>query len=550
MRSLPLVQLDNVSVSLSGRRILHDLNWRWQPGESWAVLGANGSGKSTFLRLIAGEVHPEPGGDGRRTYALNGEPAASAVGVREQVAFVSPEQQERYLNMEWVRTGRDVLLTGFHRTDYLYQRLTAGQRVAAAKVAEQFRLGPLLRRDVQTLSQGEFRRVLIARALLGRPKLLLLDEFTDGLDAAMRAGLLAAVQRAAESGTHVLLATHREDELLPALGRRLVLEGGSMLVAKGRKASPANHANENAGRWSSPLTLAPTGGEGRVRGQPASNANPSDLATASGLNLKRLPVHARSPDSPSPRPSPPMGAREQRAAARPASLRSLRPFAATDFLFRLRNVSVYRDRKAVLRNFNWEMGSGEHWTVTGPNGCGKSTFLKLLLGELHPALGGTIHRFGETRRHTLWEIRARVGYVGPDLQTAYRDELTAREVVASGWFASIGLMDAVTRAQWRRVDEVVEQFDLSELARENFLRLSYGQRRRVLLARAVVHRPQVLLLDEPLDGLDGDSLAHIREYLAEWNLAGTALVTVAHRPDVLARRPPLPQSSWPHFGPT
>ena len=212
MKRLPIVQLDDVCVSLAGKRILHGVNWRWRPGESWAVLGANGSGKSTFLRLVAGELHPDPVDGGRRTYGLNGEASTSAVGVRERIAFVSPEQQERYLNIEWVRTGRDVLLTGFHQTDYLYRRLTAEQKAAAKKIAEELRLGPLLRRDVQTLSQGEFRRVLIARALLGRPRVLLLDEFTDGLDAAMRATLLAAVQRTADSGTSVLLATHREED--------------------------------------------------------------------------------------------------------------------------------------------------------------------------------------------------------------------------------------------------------------------------------------------------------------------------------------------------
>ncbi|MEQ2007493.1 MAG: ATP-binding cassette domain-containing protein, partial [Limisphaerales bacterium] len=247
MKRLPLVQLDDVSVSLAGKRILHGVNWRWQPGESWAVLGANGSGKSTFLRLVAGELHPDPVGGGRRTYGLNGELSTSAVGVREQIAFVSPEQQERYMNIEWIRTGRDVLLTGFHQTDYLYQRLTTEQKSAAETLAEELRLGPLLRRDVQTLSQGEFRRVLIARALLGRPRVLLLDEFTDGLDAATRDALLAAVQRAAEKGTSVLLATHREDELLPALRRRLVLEEGR--VAKSERAA--------SGR-----TLSPIGGEG------------------------------------------------------------------------------------------------------------------------------------------------------------------------------------------------------------------------------------------------------------------------------------------------
>ena len=214
-------------------------------------------------------------------------------------------------------------------------------------------------------------------------------------------------------------------------------------------------------------------------------------------------------------------------------MRSLRPFAAEPFLFRLRNVSVYLDRKPILKNLDWEMRPGEHWAITGPNGSGKSTFLKLLLGELHPAIGGSIQRFGEPQRHTLWEIRARTGYVGPDLQTAYRDALTAREVVASGWFASIGLLDAVTRAQWRRVDEVLAQLSLSNLAREQFLHLSYGQRRRVLLARALVHRPKVLLLDEPLDGLDAESLARMRRHLSELSQTGIALVVVTHRHEEL-----------------
>ncbi len=481
----PLVQLDNVSVSLAGRRILHGITWRWRRGESWAVLGANGSGKSTFLRLVAGELHPDPVDGGRRTYGLDGEVSASAAGVREQVAFVSPEQQERYLNLEWVRTGRDVLLTGFHQTDYLYRRLTAEQLAAAGKLAEELRLGPLLRRDVQTLSQGEFRRVLIARALLGKPRVLLLDEFTDGLDHAMRATLLAAVQRAAETGTSVLLATHREDELLPVLRRRLVLEDGS-IAAKGRK----EHKGEREGNSQLSTLNSQLSAKDGVR--------PLEVGSWK-LNGERSP------------------------------LRSLRPFAAKSFIFRLRNVSVYLDRKPVLKHLDWEMRPGEHWAITGPNGSGKSTFLKLLLGELHPAVGGTIQRFGERQRHTLWEIRARTGYVGPDLQTAYRDALTVREVVASGYFASIGLLDAVTRTQWRRVDEVLAELSLSDLARKPYLHLSYGQRRRVLLARALVHRPQVLLLDEPLDGLDGESLHEMRRHLVTLSRNGTTLLVVSHR---------------------
>jgi molybdate transport system ATP-binding protein len=484
MKRLPLVQLDNVSVSLAGKRILHGLNWRWQPGECWAVLGANGSGKSTLLRLVAGELHPDPVDGGRRTYGLTGELSTSAVGVREQVAFVSPEQQERYLNIEWIRTGRDVLLTGFHQTDYLYQRLTAEQKTAAEKLAGELRLGPLLRRDVQTLSQGEFRRVLIARALLGRPCVLLLDEFTDGLDTATRGALLAAVQRAAESGTSVLCATHRADELIPALRRRLELADGRV-VANGSR----GHKRE------------------RMRNvqRPTLNVQRSTGDDVRSLEDGRWKLNVES--------------------------------SFPSFLFRLRNVSVYLDRKPVLKNLTWTMRPGEHWAVTGPNGSGKSTFLKLLLGEQHPAVGGTIERFNETRRHTLWEIRARVGYVGPDLQTAYRDDLTVAQVVASGCFASIGLLDDVTPVQWRRVRTLLDQFALAGLAREKFLRLSYGQRRRVLLARALVHHPQVLLLDEPLDGLDAASLAQMRAHLGELSRQKITLLAVTHRREELPEVP-------------
>lgn len=487
MKRLPLVQLDEVSVSLTGKRILHGINWRWQPGESWALLGANGSGKSTLLRLVAGELHPDPVNGGQRTYGLDGEATSSAVGVRERIAFVSPEQQERYLTLEWIRTGRDVLLTGFHQTDYLYQRLTAEQKAAAETIADELRLGPLLRRDVQTLSHGEFRRVLIARALLGKPRVLLLDEFSDGLDATMRAALLAAVGRAIETGTSVLCATHRADELIPALRRRLVLEEGRVVSAR-----PAGI---------------------RCRSSPA-----ADGVDASAVKISEAAQAHRN---------------SHRSLRAVRDEEALKRVPAGDFLFRLRNVSVYLDRKPILKNLSWEMRPGEHWAITGPNGSGKSTFLKLLLGELHPAVGGTIERFGETRRHTLWEIRARVGYVGPDLQTAYRDDLTVVQVIASGYFASIGLLDDVTPAQWRRVMELLEEFALAHLGQTPFLRLSYGQRRRILLARALVHVPQVLLLDEPLDGLDFESLAKMRANLSKLSCQRINLVVVTHRREEL-----------------
>src|SRR6185436_16837481 len=99
--SPPLIELVNVGVALGGRPVLHGLHWALRPGEHWAVLGGNGSGKSTFLKLIRGEVWPSPGSNARRTYAFDGAPQTSAVGIRQLVALVSPELQQRYLRQEW-----------------------------------------------------------------------------------------------------------------------------------------------------------------------------------------------------------------------------------------------------------------------------------------------------------------------------------------------------------------------------------------------------------------------------------------------------------------
>src|SRR3954454_13775182 len=113
----PLVQLRDVDVALNGHIVLQDLNWQLKPGEKWAILGGNGSGKSTFLRLVRGEIWPAPAGKGERWYGLNGNPQRSPLGAREKMGFVSPELQQRYLQQEWSLTGREVIHSGFYNSD-------------------------------------------------------------------------------------------------------------------------------------------------------------------------------------------------------------------------------------------------------------------------------------------------------------------------------------------------------------------------------------------------------------------------------------------------
>jgi molybdate transport system ATP-binding protein len=190
---------------------------------------------------------------------------------------------------------------------------------------------------------------------------------------------------------------------------------------------------------------------------------------------------------------------------------------------------VYVDHRAVLRSLDWEIRPGEHWAVVGPNGSGKSTLLRLLHGDLAPALGGVIERAGFPRGTPLEDFRRTVGVLSPQLQSDHaREDLTVEEIVMSGRHASIGLNSAASSADRRAARRVLTAFDLTGLAARKPRQLSYGQLRRVLLARALVNRPKLLLLDEPCTGLDAASRAVVLARLEELARSGVQVVMATH----------------------
>jgi molybdate transport system ATP-binding protein len=455
----PLIELKNVDVRLDGRLVLTRVNWQFLCHQHWAVLGGNGAGKSTFLKLVRGEVWPVPG-NGERIYRLDRKEQRTAVGVKEQVPLVSPEAQDQYLQRHWKLRVIDVIYSGFRGTDYLYKFPTPAQRQRAGDVIALLGIDRLLKRNVQSLSTGELRRVLIARALVARPKVLLLDEVCDGLDALVRQRFLETLNGIASAGTQIVYTTHRVEEMIPALTHAAILDQGRIV-------------------W-----------RGRADEMPRRS-----------------------------RPSPPRPAPKKTSSV---------DFSGTKILIRVDNASVYLDRKRVLRDVCWQMQKGENWAVFGANGAGKTTFLKLLAGEVHPALGGHVQRFDLTPRNTLWDIRQRVGFLSPSLQASYREHLTGAEVVASGFFGSVGLRRRVTRRQWQCVADLLEMFRVPHLEKLAILKMSYGELRKILLLRALVHNPAIILCDEPFDGLDSDAREAFSLTLDEVAKNGTRLVTVTH----------------------
>jgi len=469
-----LIEMRGVDVALNGTTVLRDVTWSLRRGEHWMIRGANGSGKSTFLRLLRGEVWPAPS-RGTRIYRLDGGTQMTAIGVRQHIALVSPELQERYLQQEWRMTAREVIHTGFAQTDLLYVKVSAEQKRRAASLANELGIAPLLDRDMQTLSTGELRKVLIVRSVVGAPKLLLLDEVCDGLDAKFRRELLTMIETIARRGTQIVYTTHRVDEALSVITNELEFKNG--------RVSKSSTAKVRRGVLTAP-------------------------------RMQKISPSVAS-----------LGRRGEDTA----------PYRNGGPLIHIENADVFLDRKKVLRGINWQWRRGEHWVVLGGNGAGKTTFLKLIASDLYPMFGARVSRFEFTADNTIWDLRARIGCVSPLLQTHYREQVTGEEVVASGFFSSVGLMDKPTSAQLRKARSLLREFGLEHLRAKNILTLSFGELRKVLTLRALVHDPALLIFDEPFDGLDATSKQDFSSALERIATRGTQLLIVTHHLDDLPR---------------
>lgn len=204
---------------------------------------------------------------------------------------------------------------------------------------------------------------------------------------------------------------------------------------------------------------------------------------------------------------------------------------ATPYL-ELQSVEVWLGPRRVFDDLTLRLHPGEHTVVLGPNGSGKSSLVKLLSRELYPVVkpGSCLRIFGSATVN-LWELRGRIGLVSQDLQAAYGGRVPAADVVLSGFFGSVGIgrSQVATAAQHRRVAELMEQLGLAGLAERPYGQLSDGQRRRLLLARALVHGPEVLVLDEPTNGLDLKAKHQLLAILRDLARTGTTLLLVTHQ---------------------
>lgn len=384
------------------------------------------------------------------------------------------EQQHRFRN----RPGTTELYyqQRFNASD-ADQTITVAQEIADAGWPDPdpaliglLHIRPLLLKPLIQLSNGENKRVQLAIALLSTPDFLILDNPFLGLDTEGRATLHDIINQLPQRNVQFLLITNPH-ELPGAITHVAQLDKGKW-VYKGEKA-------------------------GFDAGDP-----PQHTALDSAI-LENL----------------------RRSAASEAGT------ADFNFAIRMTDTTIRYGENTILRNINWAVRKGERWNVSGPNGAGKSTLLSLITADNPQAYANEIWLFDRRRGtgETIWDIKKKIGFVSPELHLYFDTGATTAAVIASGLFDTIGLFRALNEEQEAAVENWIQLLSLQPFRNRRLAQLSTGQQRMVLLARALIKNPPMLILDEPCQGLDGQQTTQLRDIVTTLcETFGTTLIYVSH----------------------
>ncbi|MFA9198355.1 MAG: ATP-binding cassette domain-containing protein [Aquirufa sp.] len=208
----------------------------------------------------------------------------------------------------------------------------------------------------------------------------------------------------------------------------------------------------------------------------------------------------------------------QESAMKPEPL--LRPLDSFETAVKMEKVQIKYGTKTILRDFSWKVNRGERWAIKGPNGAGKSTLISLITADNPQAYSQNIILFDRKRGsgESIWDIKRKIGYLSPELHLYFKEGGSCFSVVASGLFDTLGLFKRLTEEQSDQVNHWMQVMGIAHLKERSFLQISGGEQRMVLITRALVKNPELLILDEPCQGLDRvqtERIKSVLDYLAE-----------------------------------
>ncbi|WP_241559185.1 ATP-binding cassette domain-containing protein [Chitinophaga barathri] len=451
----PFLSLEHITVRNQSVTLFPDLTWHIRSGEHWAITGKSGSGKTSLLHTILGKNN-----------VINGS-------IRHY--FYDRYRETHEITDPYFNYRRLIAMVGHHHdfknlshtSDFYYQQRFNSMDSSDAPTVNEYldgqvadpaleplQIGHLREKELIKLSNGETRRVMIARALLQKPELLLLDNPFIGLDVQSRKAFHGIVDHVAASGATVVLVTS-PTEIPQSITHVLSLEDGRVAGTFTREAFLAQY-------------------------------EPETPAPVLEMDLALL--------------------RQLTADAQPREY---------GHIVQMEDIHVKYGENTILDGINWAIRPNEKWALLGPNGSGKSTLLSLINADNPQSYANRISLFDRRRGsgESIWDIKKKIGFVSPELHQYFHSNATCLQVAGSGFYDTIGYMRACTPGQLEKARGWMQLMEINGHADTQFKQVPESVQRLVLLARALVKNPPLLIFDEPCQGLDAHQKLHFKQVI-------------------------------------
>lgn len=445
-------------------------------GEHIAVIGPNGAGKSMFVDLVTGR-HPTVGDCTKYDFSPSTRPLVS-----DNIKYITFKDSygdsdgTYYLQQRWNQhdISEDTPTVGklLEEAYLLTGDDTPGGDTFRRHLYSMFGMDGLLDKYIILLSSGELRKFQLTRTLLTRPRVLIIDNPFIGLDVETRQqldDLLTTLSK--ETSLQIITVVSRPKDI-PSFTTHVVKVEGMVV---GKKTTINDYLASIRAQEAAQSTISETKPGGESRHTEAADGNMD--------------------------------------------------------VVKMDDITIRYGARTILNHLNWTVKQGEHWAVSGRNGAGKSTLLSLVCADNPQAYACDITLFGRRRGtgESIWDIKSRIGYVSPEMHRAYRSDIKSIMVVASGLKDTVGLYAQPNASESETCRRWMDVFGIKGLADKTFMKLSSGEQRLVLLARAFVKDPDLLILDEPFHGLDDTNRAMVTGIIEDFcRRPGKTLIMVSH----------------------